>query len=86
MNDHSVHYKSQSLRRLCDQYPEVGPNWSHLVLRDEKEDEDNMYTALVSIAAPRREDARHPKCGPSSGNSAQSVERHAEIVPCDKRA
>ena len=64
----------------------LGAVAQNLLLRDEKEDEDNMYTALVSKAAPGREDARHPKCGPSSGNSAQSVERHAEIVPCDKRA
>ena len=24
------HDAAKSLRRLCDQYPEVGPNWSHL--------------------------------------------------------
>ena len=57
----------------------LGAVAQNLVLRDEKEDEDNMYTALVSKAAPGREDARHPKCGPSSGNSTQSVRRHAEI-------
>ena len=57
----------------------LGAVAQNLVLRDEKEDEDNMYTALVSKAAPGREDARHPKCGPSSGNSTQSVHRHAEI-------
>ena len=26
----SQHDAAKSLRRLCDQYPEVGPNWSHL--------------------------------------------------------
>ena len=57
----------------------LGAVAQNLVLRDEKEDEDNMYTALVSKAAPGREDARHPKCGPSSGNSTQSVHRHAEM-------